>query len=163
MKNTMRISAVVAMSENHVIGKGQALPWKIPEDLKRFRSITQGHPIILGRKTFESIGKVLPDRENIILSRRRDFCVSGAVVLSSLDEALKYCVGKTDEAFVIGGAEIYRQALPILDRIYLTLIHQDFEGDAYFPEFPWSDFREVSREERLEPVPFSFLVLERNC
>jgi len=160
-KNKIRISAIVAMSLNRVIGKNNQLPWKISEDLKRFKTITTGHPIVMGRKTFESIGRVLPHRENIIISRQMGYRVEGAQVVQSLEGALELCKGKTDEVFIIGGAEIYRLALSQTDRLYLTLIHQEIEGDAFFPEFARSEFTEVSREDHQDPIPYSFLVLDR--
>jgi dihydrofolate reductase len=129
-----RISALVAMARNRVIGCKNALPWHLPPDLKRFKSLTMGHPIIMGRKTYESIGMPLPGRISIIVTRQADYHVSGAIVVDSLTQALQACSGKAqgpvipgsgadEETFVIGGAEIFRQALPLCDRIYLTEIH----------------------------------------
>jgi dihydrofolate reductase len=157
----MRISAIVAMSENRVIGQGNQLPWRLPEDLKRFRAVTLGHSIIMGRKTFESIGRVLPQRENIIISRQVDYVVPGAKVVQSLQEAFQHPHQKSDEVFVIGGAEIYRLALPSVDRIYLTLIHKEIAGDAYFPELNPDEFRESTREGYSEPFCYSFITLDR--
>src|SRR3990172_4917330 len=119
----MRLSLIVAMAENRVIGRDNALPWRLPGDLPRFKRITMGRPIIMGRRNHESIGRVLPGRTNIIITRQRDYRVDGAVVCHSFDEAIERC-GDADEAFVIGGAEIYRIALPRVDRMYMTLIHQ---------------------------------------
>jgi dihydrofolate reductase len=157
----MLISAIAAMSENRVIGKGNQLPWHIPRDMKWFRKTTLGHPIIMGRKTFESVNKVLPGRENIIVSRQMDYQVPGGFVVSTLENALELCKGKADEVFIVGGAELYRLALPQLDRLYLTQIHQIIEGDAFFPEFSWDDFKLVSREDYKEEYSFSFFILER--
>ena len=158
----MKLSAVVAMSENRVIGIQNKLPWHLPEDLKHFKKITLGHSIIMGRKTFESIGRPLPGRENIIITRNKSFQAPGAVVVSDLEKAIEYCSARTDEAFVIGGMQIYQLALPRLDRIYLTLIHQEYQGDAYLPEYDPSQFKEISREDHKEgPVPFSYILLER--
>jgi dihydrofolate reductase len=160
------LSLIAAMSRNRVIGVNNTLPWNIPEDLKRFRQITVDHPIIMGRKTFASIGRPLPKRTNIVISRDRDLKFEGVKVVGSLEEAVQLASDPqtpgSEEAFVIGGGEIYRQALERSDRIYLTLIGQDFKGDAYFPEFDWKAFREVSREKRSEPLPFEFLVLDRD-
>ncbi len=149
------------MSQNRVIGKDGGLPWRLPEDLKRFRALTWGKPVIMGRKTFESIGKVLPGRQNVVISRQTQLQIEGAWVVGSLDQALQICQSEATEVFVIGGSEIYRTALPQMKRLYLTLIHQDVDGDAYFPELDWSEWVEVSREDRNEPMAFSFIVLER--
>jgi dihydrofolate reductase len=159
----MRVSAIVAMSENRVIGRDNQLPWKISGDLKRFKLITLGHPVIMGRKTFESIGKLLPGRENIIISRQSDFSFPGAVVFHRLEDALAHCKKTASEAFIIGGAEIYRLSMPYVSRIYLTLVHREIEGDTYFPEFPKAEFHEVQREEgdKQGPFPYSFVVLDR--
>ncbi len=155
------ISGVVALSQNWVIGNGGALPWRLPEDLKRFRALTWGHPVIMGRKTFESIGKVLPGRENIIISRQKSLQVAGARVVESFATALEMCSRDASEIFVIGGGEIYRAALPQMDRLYLTWIHQDIQGDVFFPQLDWREWVEVSREDRVEPLPLSYLVLQR--
>nr|AIA14286.1 Dihydrofolate reductase [uncultured bacterium] len=156
----MKVSMIVAMSENRVIGKENQLPWRLPEDLKRFKEITIGHPVIMGRKTFESIGRLLPGRENIVITRQTEFSFPGAVVKSSLEAALSYCERKAEESFIIGGAEIYRLGMPYATRIYLTLIRKSIEGDAYFPTLP-SGFEETQRDDRNGDLPFSFLVLER--
>lgn len=135
-----------------------------------------GHPIVMGRKTFESIGRVLPGRQNIILSTRRDFVVPGAYVERDLEDAVESWADKTDEIFIIGGAQIYSLAFPRIERIYLTLIHSEIEGDAFFPEFAWEDFEEISREDHPaggsestaaqnpvggSEVSYSFIVLDR--
>lgn len=165
----MLISLIAAMSRNRVIGAAGKLPWHLPEDLKYFRKITSGHPVIMGRKTFESIGKLLPGRLNIIVTRNPEFHVSGqASLVSSLEQAFEQCRGLTplpDEIFVIGGAEIYAQALKWADRLYLTLIDLDVEGDARFPECNESgEFAEKTREDHpatgSQPA-FSFILLER--
>ena len=171
----MIISAIAAMAENGVIGRNNTLPWKLQDDLIRFRKITMNHPIIMGRKTFESIGKILPGREHFIISRNPDYKVPGATVVSSLEQAMQRCEGKTDEAFIIGGAEIYRQSLPCLNRLYLTIIHQKISGDAYFPTIQIElgpsiqkqdsmvpVFKILSQEDHLNaPLSYSFLVLEK--
>jgi dihydrofolate reductase len=158
----MGVSIIAAMSRGRVIGTKGGLPWHLPEDLKRFSQLTRGHPVVMGRKTFESIGRLLPGRENRIVTRRDDFGPEGARVFRSLPDALEDSAG---EIFVIGGAEIYAQAMSIADRIYLTLIDCDVEGDTYFPAIDELQFREIAREEYL-PAPgrdfgFSFLILER--
>lgn len=157
----MLLSAIVGMSENRVIGKNNQLPWHLSEDLKRFKKITLGHPVILGRKTYESIGRLLPGRPHVIISRQKDYKVPGATVVSSLEDALELYRGSDEEVFIIGGAEIYRLALPKVQKIYLTLVHQEIEGDAFFPEISSENFHEVSREDFQGPLPYSFLVLEK--
>jgi dihydrofolate reductase len=157
----MRVSLIAAMSETRAIGVENRLPWNLPEDLKRFRELTSGHAVIMGRKTHESIGRLLPNRRNIIISRQPGYRVEGAMVVSSLEGALAACDSGESEAFVIGGAEIYRLALPRADRLYLTLIHERIPGDAFFPEFDPGAFRETSREEREASTRYSFVVLDR--
>ena len=132
---TMRVSILVAVSENGVIGRGGKLPWHLGDDLKRFKQLTMGHAIVMGRKTWESIGRALPGRRNVVISRRADYSAAGAEVVGSLDEAiaLAQVAGET-ELFVIGGAEIYRFAMPQTDRLYVTRVLADVEGDARFHE-----------------------------
>jgi dihydrofolate reductase len=170
----MILSAIAAMAANRVIGKDGGLPWKIPEDTKFFRDKTMGSVMIMGRKTFDSFGgKPLPGRLHVVITRQRDITFEGAHVVHTVDEAVKFCrklVSPTtgeappkwkDEVFIVGGGEIYREMLPVTDRIYLTEIHRDFSGEARFPEFSTLDFKEVSREARMEPVPYDFVVYER--
>jgi dihydrofolate reductase len=160
----VRISLIAAMARNRVIGIENRLPWNLPEDLKRFRALTTGRPIVMGRKTYESIGRPLPNRENRIVTRQQGWSAPGVKVFASLFEALSAPVAEglnSDEMFVIGGGEIYRQALPLVDRLYLTVIDQDFEGDAYFPDFSGLNLMEVASETRSEPLPYRFLTLER--
>lgn len=161
----MKVSAVVAMSQNRVIGKKNQLPWHLPEDLRRFRAITLGHSIVMGRKTFESIGRVLPGRNTLVVSRQVGYQIPGAQVVASLEEAVQTCREQHsslgEEIFIVGGAEIYSLASPFLNRIYLTLIHQKIEGDAFFPEGALDHFKEVSREDHQTPIPYSFIVLEK--
>jgi len=155
----MIVSIVAAMSENRVIGRDNRLPWHISEDLKRFKRITTGHTVIMGRKTYESIGMVLPNRTNIILSRDRDYEAEGAIVARSLDEAIRRSKG--DEVFVIGGEEVYRLALARADRLYLTLIHDELVGDAFFPEYQIADYTVTERKKFERPLPHTFMVLTR--
>ena len=151
------LSLIVAASRNGVIGAGGKLPWRLPADLQRFKQITMGHPILMGRKTFESIGKPLPGRTNIVITRQKSFQCSGTTVAHSLEEALRICEEET-EVFVIGGAEIFRQALPLADRIYLTRIEKDFEGDTLLFDIDPAAWKEASREDFLtDPLPHSFL------
>lgn len=145
----MKISLIAALAGNGVIGKNNDLPWHLPADLKFFKKVTSGHHIIAGRKCFESFGKPLPGRTNIIITRQKDYRQEGAIVLHSLDEALLYAQNKGEtEAFIIGGAEIYRQSLPLADQMYLTHIHHEFEGDTYFPEWDKSKWKRGNCEER---------------
>ncbi len=158
----MRISIIVAMSQNRVIGRDGAIPWHLPGDLPRFKRITMGHPIVMGRKNHESIGRVLPGRENIIVTRQVDYVVDGAAISHTLDEALERC-RDAEEVFIIGGGEIYMQVMDLADRIYLTTLHQHIDGDVFFPEFDASRFVEVQREDYNDPVPHSFVVLDRKA
>lgn len=157
------ICLVVAMAENRVIGVENRLPWHIPGDLKRFKQITSGHPVLMGRKTFESIGRPLPNRTNILITRQKDYRAEGAAVCFSLEEALDWARRSpgANEIFVIGGAEIFRQALPLADRIYLTVVEWPFEGDTHMPTWDEAAFREVSAERISEDPPARLLVLER--
>lgn len=152
----MRISLIVAASENGVIGRDNDMPWRLPSDLKRFKKLTMGHPIIMGRKTFLSIGRALPGRLNIVLSRDETFCPDGVKVSRTLEDALALAsAAQSDEAglgaecFVIGGAEIYRLALPLAHRLYLTRVHAELAGDAFF-EFEPSDWQVVSEEKAVK-------------
>ena len=158
----MRITLVAAMAENRVIGRDGAIPWHLPADLARFRELTTGHPIIMGRKTYGSIGRPLPGRTNIILSRAPGYVPPGCLVAEGLGDALGLASGAPgpDEVFVCGGAQIYREALPLAQRICLTLVHLQVEGDAIFPEVP-PEFVEVSREELSGDPACTFLVYER--
>jgi len=155
-----KISLIVALSENHVIGTGNRLPWSLPEDLKRFKRVTMGHPVIMGRKTYESIGRLLPGRENIIITRNKNFSVEGAIVSSSLEEAYEKASTSpgSEEVFVIGGGEIFSLALPHADKLYLTWVHKKIPGDAHFPEIDAKNFHETFREKHSE---FTFVDLER--
>ncbi len=159
-----KISAIVAMSENRVIGDNNQLPWHLPADLKYFKTLTSGHPILMGRKTHESIGRPLPNRTNIILTRNRDYQTDGCMVVTSVQDAMQQVNG-SDELFIIGGAEIYQQLMPQIQRIYLTIVHEDFHGDAFFPVLHAEEWREVSREEHVaddaNEYDYSFVVMER--
>lgn len=164
----MIVSQIAAMAKNRVIGSNLKLPWHIPEDLKFFKDTTRGHIIIQGRKTYESLGyKPLPNRLNIIITRNPDNVPfhKDIVVFTDLKEALDFAKTKTpewgEEVFIGGGEEIYRMALPYTDRIYLTEIEEEFEGDAKFPEFDTQVFKEVHRDNRQGPVPYSFVTYER--
>lgn len=152
----LRISLIAAVAHDNVIGAGNALPWRLPEDLQRFKALTLGHPIIMGRKTFESIGRPLPGRRNIIITRNMEFTAPGCDTSPSVDAALALCAGTTDEVFIIGGAQIYAQALPLADRLQLTEIDADFPGDAHFPVIDPAHWQLLSRERHLATAGFSF-------
>lgn len=136
----MMISLIAAVSRNNIIGNDNQLLWHLPADLKHFKNVTSGHTIIMGRKTFESIGKALPHRRNIVVTHQDTFAAPGCEVMTGLQEAIDAC-RKEKEVFIIGGAEIYRQVLPAADKIYLTRIYKDFEGDTKFPELNFSEWR----------------------
>ena len=141
------IALIAAVARNGVIGIDNRLPWRIPEDLKRFRTLTTGHSIIMGRRTWESIARPLPDRENIIVTRRPDFRAAGAQSAGSLNDALEI-VALPEPVFIIGGEALYRAALPVADMLYLTEIDKDFEGDARFPDFDRAAWRLVAHDPR---------------
>lgn len=163
----MTLTHVTAMSQNRVIGAQNKLPWSIPEDLKFFRDTTKGHIMIMGRKTFDSIGaKPLPQRFHIVITRQELQSKHPLVkYVKTLDEALKVATPLTaqwgEEVFIVGGGEIYKQSMDITDKIYLTVIYQDFEGDTYYPEVSLDKFKLTAKSDRIEPVPFSFLTYEK--
>ena len=160
----MIVSLVAAMGRNRVIGKDNALPWNMPADMKRFRGLTRGKPVIMGRKTYESIGRALPDRKNIVITRDAGYRAEGCVIAHSPAAALA-AAGAAEEIMIIGGERIFQEFLPIAAKIYLTVIDADFEGDARFPEWNADEWRETAREERAadaaNPHPYVFLTLER--
>lgn len=139
------LALIAAVARNGVIGAGNALPWRLPEDLRRFKSLTLGHAVIMGRRTWESLGKALPGRQNIVVTRRREFTAPGAQSCASLAAALAL-VRDPPPAWCIGGGELFREALPLASRIELTAIDADIAGDTYFPPVDWSQWREVARE-----------------
>ncbi len=161
----MKIALIAALAKNRVIGKDNDMPWYIPEDLKFFKRSTLGKPMIMGRKTFESLPGLLPGRRHIVVTRQKGLVLEGAEVVHSLDEALELAEqDKPEEIMVIGGAQLYAQALAKANRLYLTYIHENFEGDTFFPEFDADEWSEVSREEKVSQksgVHFSWVVLER--
>jgi dihydrofolate reductase len=157
----MQTSLIVAASENGVIGRDNAIPWHLPDDLAFFRQTTEGHPIIMGRKNHESIGKALPNRQNIVITRQKDYKAEGCDVVGSLEEALTMAKrDDTDEIFVIGGGEVYKQALSFADRVYLTRVHAEIEGDVFFPDLD-DGWVEVARErhESDEKHAYAFTIL----
>ncbi|WP_158995746.1 dihydrofolate reductase [Mucilaginibacter sp. L196] len=159
----MTVSIIVAIGENHAIGKNNQLLWHMPNDLKHFKDITSGRTIIMGRKTFDSVGKPLPRRRNIVVTRQ-DITIPGCEVVKSIEDGLALCKGE-DEVFIGGGAEIYKLAMHLTDRIYLTIIHKSFDADTFFPEIDKSEWKEVKREDfepdEKNPLPYSFITLER--
>jgi dihydrofolate reductase len=160
-----RLSLIVAMARNRVIGNKGAIPWRLPNELQLFKRVTMGHHIIMGRKTWESISRLLPGRTSIIVTRQKDYVVPGALVVDSLQTAIKVC-GIDNEIFVIGGGELYREALPLAQRIYLTTVETEPEGDTMMPEFDRHAWREISAEnfaaDERHAHAYRFSVLERN-
>jgi len=144
------LSVIAAIARNGVIGRDNDLPWHLPEDLKRFRALTMGHHIIMGRKTYESLGRLLPGRTTVIVSRNPGYAVDGAIVVDTLPKAVAAC-GDDPEIFVIGGAQLYAETIGRADKFYLTEIDADIEGDAYFPDYDRSCWEEVSRESGISP------------
>lgn len=161
----MILSHIAAAAENNVIGAGNKLPWDIPEDMKFFRDKTKGRAVIMGRKTYESMGKPLPNRLNVIITRQPAYQAPGAVVVPSIDDALEYCRGKVkeygDEVFIIGGGEIYRQSMDLIDIIYLTRVHKAVPGDATYPQVDPRQFEEIERRERPGDPAYTFLTYRR--
>ena len=160
----MRLSIIAAMARNRVIGRDNRLPWRLPADWRRFKRLTMGHHLIMGRKTFESIGRPLPGRISIVLSAKTSYAPSGVQVAPSLEDALLLARGD-DEVFIGGGAGVYRQTLARTDRMYLTLLPQDVEGDTYFPRYDESLWevsqRDVHEPEETDPNRYTFLTLDR--
>jgi dihydrofolate reductase len=142
----VNLSLIVAVDENNGIGKNNQLPWHLPADLKHFKNLTTGHPIIMGRKTFDSIGKALPNRKNIMVTRQKDLQIEGVEIVNSLDEALKLCKNE-GEVFIIGGSQIFDQSFPIANTLYLTRIHEVFDADTHFPGIDKNIWEEQERTE----------------
>jgi len=167
----MRLALIVAQGTNRVIGNENRLPWYLPEDLRYFKQVTLGKPIIMGRKTYDSIGKPLPGRTNIVITRDPSWGAPGVKVTRSLEEAIELAqsqlvIDGVEEAIVIGGAQIYAQSLPIVDRLYLTQVEAAPEGDAWFPEVDYDQWQEIGREsfaagDQPNRYPYSFVVYDR--
>jgi dihydrofolate reductase len=159
-----RVALIAAIARNRVIGIDNTLPWHLPADLRHFKALTMGHHIVMGRKTYDSIGKPLPGRTSVVVTRNPDYTPAGVIVASSLEAAIAACRGD-DEVFVIGGAELYRQAITVADRLYLTEIDAEFTGDAHFPEFDRAQWQEVAREthqqEQPQPLRYHFVEYRR--
>ena len=160
----MTISLIVAASRNNIIGSGGDLPWHLPDDLKNFKRLTTGKPIIMGRKTHESIGRPLPDRHNIVLTRDEHYVADGCDVVNTIDDAINL-VAEADEIMVIGGGQVYAAFLPVARRIYLTRVHAEFDGDTVFPVLDDSEWQLVSTESHPGDAEhlhaFDFMVFER--
>lgn len=163
----MILSHIVAVSENDVIGVSNTLPWSLPEDMKFFREKTKGKALIMGRKTFESVGHPLPQRLNVVVTRQKDYRAGApnVIVQPDLKTAIEYCRGQVskygDEIFIIGGGEIFKESMAIVDVIYLTRIHKEYPGEIYYPKVDAKQFELIERRDRSEPVPFSFLTYSR--
>lgn len=167
----MRKALIVAMSRNRVIGRNNKLPWYLPGDLRYFKQVTMGKPVIMGRNTWTSIGRPLPGRMNLVISRDPAWqAPAGVVAAASLEEALSRAEAQAlldgaEEVMVIGGAQVYTQALPQVERMYVTLVHADVEGDAFFPEVDWDEWEEIGREDFAatdhNPYDYSFVVYQR--
>ncbi|TCZ74638.1 dihydrofolate reductase [Paenibacillus albiflavus] len=159
----MSISYIVAMDRNRVIGKDNRLPWRLPADLKFFKQTTMGHPIVMGRKTYESIGKPLPGRLNIIMTQNRDYQAAGCEIVYSVEELLKF--SKQGEVFVTGGSELFRLFMPHVDRMYITEIEHEFAGDTWFPVFSKDEWQLTSSEQGIQneenPYTYFFNVYDR--
>ena len=160
----MKVSIVVAAAENNTIGKNNQLLWHLPDDLKHFKNITTGGTIIMGRKTFESIGKPLPNRISIVITTQKNYDAKGAIVVSSLAVALEKCKNK-EEVFIIGGGEIYKHSLPVVDCIYLTKVHQNFDGDTFFPVLNAGEWKVITEVKHAADdknlFDYTFFKLER--
>jgi Dihydrofolate reductase len=157
-----RLSVIAAMAKNRVIGINNTLPWRLPEDLKHFKALTTGHHIVMGRKTFESLPGILPGRPHVVITRSPVFQAPGCIVVNSIDNALAACKGDP-EAFIVGGAELYAQAMALADRLYLTEIQADYPGDARFPEFDRSLWHETSRDihRAADGLEYHFVIYDR--
>lgn len=157
-----KLSIIVAVAKNRVIGINNTLPWHLPEDLKRFRALTMGHHIIMGRKTYESLGRLLPGRITVIVTRNKDYKVEGALVANSLEAAITLCKDD-DEIFLIGGAELYQDGLKLSDKLYITELDLQVDGDAHFPQYPAEQWQQVSREAHTseQGLSFSYVTYQR--
>jgi len=156
----MKILLIAAMAKNRVIGRDNAIPWHIPGEQQRFKAITMGHTLIMGRKTFESIGRALPGRKTIIVSRNPEYRAAGCLVAQSLTAALALCA-ETETIFLAGGGEIYRQGLELAQAIYLTVLDREVEGEVFFPEFDPRQFRKISAERVNGPEAYTFSIYQR--
>lgn len=158
------ISLIAAMANDHSIGIDNRMPWHLPADLKHFKSVTLNKPVIMGRRTFESLGRALPQRTNIVITTQKDFIAPGCLIVHDLNDAIK-AAGNADEIMIIGGGKLYQETLKIADRMYLTFIDLDTKGDTFFPKYKEDEWQEISREvhqkDALNPYDYAFVVLER--
>jgi dihydrofolate reductase len=163
-KNNMTITIIAAIANNNALGKDNQLIWHLSADLKRFKKLTTGHHIIMGRKTFESIGKPLPNRTSIIITRNKDYQQEGCLVANSLEDAIKM-VNNDEFPYIIGGAQIYKEAIKVADKLDITFVHHDFEADVFFPEIDLKIWKEISREifepDEKNKFKYSFVSFER--
>lgn len=161
----MSVSIIVAFDENRLIGRDNQLPWHLPADLKHFKEITMGHHMIMGRRTFESIGKALPGRTSVVITRQLDLQFEGCIMASSLEDAIQKCPANED-VFVIGGADVFNQAMRLCDKLHTTLIHHQFEGDTHFPELDPKVWQVTSRvdyqPDEKNPWSYSYIDYKRN-
>ncbi len=157
----MQVALVAMMGRNRVIGREGKVPWHIPEDMERFKALTLGHAVVMGRKTWETMEGPLPDRDNVVITRRPSYEAPGARVASGLEEALAPYRGTDAAVFILGGGGIFEQALPLADVLHLTLVDDAPEGDAFFPELPENQFVETAAQERPGPPRHVFLTLQR--
>ncbi|WP_440122760.1 dihydrofolate reductase [Tenacibaculum sp. Ill] len=159
------ITLIAAIAKNNALGKDNDLIWHLPADLKRFKKVTTGHPILMGRNTFESIGKPLPNRTSIIITRNKNYFIDGCLIANSIEQAIELAEGK--DAFIIGGAQIYKEALEqsLVDRLDITVLHHEFEADAFFPKIDMNVWKEVAREDfkadEKNKYDYSFVSYER--
>lgn len=160
----MILTAIAAMADNRVIGRNNDLIWHMPEDLKHFKSLTSGHHVIMGRKTYESMGRPLPKRVNIVVTRQSGYEAPGCLVVPTIKDAIQKAEND-EQPFIVGGGEIYRQSLPFLKKMELTIIHHEFEGDTHFPEYDPSEWeitrQDFHKKDEKNPYDYSFLTLER--
>ena len=157
----MLISLIAAMASNRVIGHQGDIPWKIPGEQKMFKEITMGHTVIMGRKTFESLGRPLPGRTNIVITRKIDYQAPGCIIAHDLDGALSVCPAEENEAFICGGGQLYHLTLPMADKIYLTVLPKEIAGDTYFPEISEAEFQRTQSKLIDGDEPYSFYIYER--
>jgi dihydrofolate reductase len=164
MKPLPNLSIIAAMSDNRAIGRDNQLPWRLPADLAHFKRLTMGKPIVMGRRTWESLPGLLPHRTHIVVTRDRDYPANGALVAHSIEQAIELA-GEVDEIMVVGGANLYAQTIPLATRMYLTLVHQFIDGDTRFPDYEAGEWREVARERHAadgrNPHDYSFIELQR--
>ncbi|MBP6015415.1 MAG: dihydrofolate reductase [Candidatus Promineofilum sp.] len=168
MAHTSRIAYVVAMDDNRLIGRNNALPWRLPDDMAWFRQQTLGKPCIMGRKTYDSLPvrfRPLPGRLNIVITRNMDYEAPGAIVVHSMEDALR-AAGEVEEIVIVGGADLFRRLMPVVDRLYLTQVHGAAEGDVFFPEYDRAQWQEIYRQEHAaderHPYAFTWLILDRS-